>query len=252
MDDAAPTGLTRGGDGGGDLQTPGGEGLQHLRQAALGQGEDDVDGIDLVDHHQRGLVGLDEGPRVGQVGPRPAGDGREDAAIVQVQPGLLDLRLPGADRLPQDHGRVGVLLGLGARHGALGLQLRVAVRLVLGELQLGLGLGQLGRGGAQRGLVGGGVDGVEQVPGAHRLALFEMARQDLAPHPGQQGDGIGGLRPAHLFDGHRDLLGGDRQGYHGHRGRGGGGLALLAGAESEQDESSQQQPWAEGPGWSAP
>ena len=142
-----------------------------------------MDGIDLVYHHQGGLVGLDEGPRVGQVGPRPAGNGRQHPAIVQVQPGLLHLRLPGADRLPQDHGGVGVLLGLGAGHGALGLQFRVAVRLVLGELELGLGLGQLGLGGAQGSLVRGGVDGVEQVTGGDRLALPEMLGQDLTAHP---------------------------------------------------------------------
>ena len=234
MYDPAAPGLTRGRYRRRHLQAFRLEGLQHLRQARLRQGEDDEDGIDLIDDHQGCPVGLDEGPGVGQVGPGPAGDGRMDLAIGQIQPRLFHFRLLGQDRLPQDHGGVGELLGLGARYRALGLQGRVPIRLVLGEFQLGLGPRQLGLGGAQLGLESGGVHRIEEIPGGHGLALLEVTRQDLAADPGQEGGGIGRLGAAHLLHRHGHGLGGDRQGDHGHGGRRGRGPRLLAGGQAQE------------------
>ncbi len=155
----------------GALQLAAGQFAAQAQQGGGRLGDVDVDRVELL--HGGHRVGLAVGHQ-GAFGHRgtadAAGDRRQHLGVAQVDPRLLHRRLG----LQVGGIGVGVLL---LAHGLVGDQQLVALGLLLGRSQVGLGALVVG-------LVGGGVDLVELLPGLDVAAFLEQALEDDAVHLG--------------------------------------------------------------------
>ncbi len=64
-----------------------------ISKVLLGNGKRDVDGVNLIHHHQRCVIVLHKIPGLDQQCARPAVNRRLDGAIAQIDPGFFNGRI---------------------------------------------------------------------------------------------------------------------------------------------------------------
>ena len=155
-----------------------------VRQVLLGHRERHVDGRDLVDGHERHVVGLHDVALLDGDGAGLAVDGRHDGGVLQLEPGVLH---GGLVCLHDGVERVGVgprLVVLLDGNIAFPCQGRITLCVLLGVHGLGAVADQGGLRLPERRLEGPRVDPEEHFPLSHILPFAEKHLGDLAVHLG--------------------------------------------------------------------
>ena len=225
------------------LQLPAGQFALQPQQRGAGLNDVHINRVQLRDRdQQRGLVGRDQRALGHRRPAGPPGDRRDDFGITKIDFGAADRRLSGGDiRLPllqAAHRIVQILLadgvGLGKRAVAVDRGLRgFHHRLIVLQSRLRAG---------KRGLIGRGIDLVQQLPGLDLITFDEGPLEDhasnLRPHLGHA-EGRGAPRQVgrqrHGFGMQRHHLHFRRR-WRRWRGRRGLCLVLTAGKDAGQQQ----------------
>ncbi|OIQ80319.1 hypothetical protein GALL_379250 [mine drainage metagenome] len=163
----------------------------HHRQAVLRDREQHRDRLHLGNRHDAcGIGGMNLISRIHQAQADNPVERRRDAAIAQLQPGVVHLRLIHGNRrtglAQQGLLRIHLLPG----NGILRQQRGIAIQIHLDVVQSGFVLGELGRHLRQLGFVRPRIDFRQQVARSDGLTLAKIDLHELAVDAGLDGDGI--------------------------------------------------------------
>jgi len=136
--------------------------VEHL---LLGNGETDIDRLQLVDRDQRRAVGCDQVAGVRQPPARKAGDGRMDLTESELDAGAFDRCAIGSFGSLQGRQRGGSLVAVAFGNERLAEEIGEAPSITHRVLQLGLRAGMGGLGLSQRRLERTGIDAEQEVAG---------------------------------------------------------------------------------------